>query len=493
MISGTQARIALYFGCAVLNGCTAPADDPAEPAAIRLEDCTLRGTSGLTAVSAECGTITVPEDRARRDGRQIELFVARVPALSLDPPDDALTVIAGGPGQASTEFFADYAGAFEPIRRERDILLVDQRGTGRSNALGCPTQQLAPDSPAALRKAARECLTGLGGDPRFYTTSVAVEDLDRARAALGYAQLNLYGVSYGTRVAQHYLRRFPDHSRTVILDSVVPMDIPLGPRLSVDAQAALELVFARCAAEAACAERFPDLPDAFAAIRKRLEDGPVPVQLTDPATAMPRQERFGNQELALAVRLLSYTAETASYLPLLLHHAHDERDFAPLAAQLLMVGEQLEASLSYGMHNAVACTEDVPFYDLEAIDRTALDRTYLGATQLDALVAVCDEWPAGVIDENLREPVRSRHPVLLLAGSADPVTPPANATRVARHLDQALVIAVEGLGHGIAGAGCIPRLMAEFVAAASFEPIDRSCAEDIEPAPFFLSFAGPAP
>lgn len=494
-----RAQIPLSFALllAFANGCGSPADDLATASAsLRLEDCTLRGASGLTAVAARCGSLSVPENPAEPDGRHIELFIARVRALSLDPPGDALTVIAGGPGQASSEFFADYAGAFEAVRRERDILLVDQRGTGRSNALDCPAQQELESedyTPAVMRAATRECLAGLTGDPRFYTTSVAVGDLNRVRAALGYSKLNLYGVSYGTRVAQHYLRRFPERTRSVILDGVVPMDTALGPEISLDAQAALENIFRRCAADEACAKHFPDLATAFATMRDRLDTSPVQVELPDPVTALPRRTDFSAQDLAVAVRLLSYTSESVSFLPLLLHHAFHRQDFVPLAAQVLMVSEQLEESLSYGMHNAVVCTEDVPFYDPGAIDREALEGTYLGASQLDALLEICALWPAGVIDEGFKSPVASDKPVLLLSGTADPVTPPANARHVVQHLENALAIEVEGQGHGVAPLGCVPRLMAKFVAQASVEALDTDCVENLRPAPFFISFTGPAP
>jgi pimeloyl-ACP methyl ester carboxylesterase len=479
---------------ALSAGCGA--DTPAPRATIELEDCRLRGTAGLSSIAAQCGTLSVPENPAAPDGRRIDLHVARVRALSLDPPDDALTVLAGGPGQAATEFYADYAGAFEAVRRRRDILLVDQRGTGRSNALECPAQEALDDddlSPEAIRAATAECLAGLDGDPRFYTTSVAVADLELARAALGYQTLDLYGISYGTRVAQHYLRRFPARTRTVILDGVVPMDLALGPDISPDAQAALDNLFARCTAEPDCAKHFPDLDAAFDSIRSLLARSPVPVSLAHPVTAMPLDTEFSAQDLAIAVRLLSYTSETMSLLPLLLHHAYHERDFAPLAAQVQMVTERLTQSLSHGMHNAIVCTEDVPFYDPSQIDRAALEATYLGAAQLDALVEICRLWPAGVIDDDFKSPVASGKPVLLLSGAADPVTPPVNAQRVRRHLDNALDIVAAGQGHGVAAAGCIPRLMARFIEQGSIAGIDRACVADIRPAPFFTGFTGPAP
>ncbi|NIW23324.1 MAG: alpha/beta fold hydrolase, partial [Gammaproteobacteria bacterium] len=201
-------------------------------AQIATTECRLTA-AWLPAVSAECGTLEVLEDPSEPAGAtQIELFVARVPSLNVAPEEDPLVILAGGPGQAATDLYPRVRVAFEPIRRDRDIVLIDQRGTGNSAPLTCPqisaaTVELA--DPEALPALMSACLAELNGDPRLYTTSVAVRDLERVREALGVEQWNLYGISYGTRVAQHYLRRYPERTRALILDGVVPNEAPLGP------------------------------------------------------------------------------------------------------------------------------------------------------------------------------------------------------------------------------------------------------------------------
>ncbi|MCH7526613.1 MAG: alpha/beta fold hydrolase [Planctomycetes bacterium] len=195
-------------------------------AAIETEACRL-SSRWLATVSAQCGTLTVPEDPANPDGRQIELFVARIPALSGTPQPDPLLLISGGPGQATTDLYLTLRGAFEPIRRDREIIWLDQRGTGRSARLSCPTTDVQDLDTATLDELAAlvtDCVTALNADPRFYTTSVAVGDLEQLRLSLQLAEWNIYGISYGTRVAQHYLRRYPEHTRAVILDGIVPAE-----------------------------------------------------------------------------------------------------------------------------------------------------------------------------------------------------------------------------------------------------------------------------
>ena len=470
--------------------------------AVELTDCRLEDTGGLRTVAAECGTLSVPLDPQVPDGEHIELFIARIRALTASAPADAFTVIAGGPGAASTEFYVSQEGAFSRVRRDRDIVLVDQRGTGRSNPLDCPEPpedtDMAEYSAELVKEASRDCLSSLDADPRFFTTSVAVRDLDELRKALGYAQLNVYGVSYGTRVAQHYLRRYPDQTRSVILDGVVPADLPLGPAISLDAQAAVEQMFNRCAQDAACAEAFPDLRDGFDELAAQLADEPASVMLQDPLVGGSTTEQLSAPAFQAAVRLLSYSTETVSILPLVLHSAYADGDFAPLAAQAAMVTRRTNELLSYGMHNAVVCTEDVPFYEPAAVERTALEQTYLGTAMFDGLSDICSVWPAGVIDEDFKAPVVSDRPVLVLSGSADPVTPAAYGERILGDRDEPWLTAarhlvVEGQGHGQAAVGCMPKLLGEFVATPDAAAVDASCLDTGGPAPFFTSFAGPEP
>lgn len=462
-----------------------------------LEPCRLEHPLGAGSVAARCGILEVPENPDEPDGRRIGLAVAVIPAISTRAEPDPLFLLAGGPGQGARETFVPYLPALAGVRRSRDLVLVDQRGTGESNRLACdmPEETLSEASlpPEKLGELTKECLGALPGDPRYYTTSVAVRDLEAVRAALGYERVNLYGGSYGTRVAQHYARRYPARTRSVVLDSSVPPGLALGPGMALDAEAALRAGFARCAGEDACRDRFGDLDSAFDALRARLADGPVTVRLTDPVSGETSEVEFTDGHLSLAVRLLSYSAPTAGLLPLLIHEAHSRGNFAPLAAQAEMVGDMLGESIAYGMHNAVVCTEDLPFVDAGAIDREALRQSYLGEQMLEGLEAMCAVWPRGVLDADLREPLASDVPALLLSGSLDPVTPPAYGTAAAAGFRDHLHVIFEGQGHLQLGLPCAQRLLRRFLEAGTASGLDAACAQEVKPVPFFLGFNGGAP
>ena len=239
---------------------------PVRAQTLELEECRINAGPAYPGIKARCGQFVRPENPSDPDGGSITMNVAVVPALSLEPASDAVVPIAGGPGQASTYFYAATATAFEELRRDRDIVLLDQRGTGDSARLDCDVDTEVVQgrlSDEQTRAAAEECLAALPHDPRFFTTSVAVTDLEALRVALGYSAYNVYGVSYGTRVAQHYARRYPETTRSVILDGVVPPQMALGPAVATEAQKALDAIFFRCSEDAACAAEFPDLADRF--------------------------------------------------------------------------------------------------------------------------------------------------------------------------------------------------------------------------------------
>jgi pimeloyl-ACP methyl ester carboxylesterase len=493
-----ESELSLRLGALVLLGCIAAASHAASPTvpALALTACRLQHPDHLQSIEARCGVFAVPEDRNRPASRRIELKVAVIAALDRRGAADPLFILAGGPGQAATDFYALIAPAFARVQRERDIVLVDQRGTGGSNALNCPfpdEDKAVELTPQQLREHARSCLAALHADPRYYTSSVAVQDLDAVRAALGYRQINLYGVSYGTRVAQHYLRRFPDHTRAVILDGVVPPDAVLVVDGSLQAQRALDLIFARCNADSTCHAAFTDPRAQFEALRTRLTAAPARVSLPDPDTGTVTPLELRLPHLQIATRLLSYAPSRAALLPLILDQAVAHDNLVPLAAQAVIMANRYVDVLSYGMHNAVVCTEDVPFIDTARIDRTALQKTYLGTAQLDGLIAVCQEWPRGPIDADFHAPLVSDRPVLLLSGSVDPVTPPQYAERAARGLSNKLQVVLEGQGHGQLATGCVPRLMARFLELGTPRGLEISCTSSIAPDPFFTSFAGPPP
>lgn len=472
-----------------------PVQAQGDGASLQLSDCRIRAGDGYPGIKARCGTFERPENPDDPGSQKLSLRVAIVAALSLEPEPDPFVPIAGGPGQSTIEFYAGWASAFEKIRRERDILLIDQRGTGESAPMICDIDEDVLDGQFSAEQTiadTKECLDVLPHDPRFFTTSVAVRDLEALREALNYPQLNLYGVSYGSRVAQHYLRRYPDSTRSVILDGVVPPQLPLGPRIATEAQRALDAIFDRCKESAACDNRFPNVESEFAELKERLTIEAVEVSLANPITGANESVTMGAAELAGVIRLLSYHPNSIALLPLLVHEAARE-NYAPLAGQFLMIQESMSEAINIGMHNAVVCTEDYPFFGESSVAREDLEQTYIGVVQLDALAAMCSVWPQGPLDDGFNTPVASAKPVLLLSGEADPVTPSMFADMAAVDLENMRHLTGRRQGHGQAPRGCMPDIIGRFVASASVDDLDESCFERVFAMPFFLDFSGPSP
>ena len=487
-LPGTSMGAAGAIGAGAVGGGAAN-----EVGEIEFNDCELNGSQGFGMVTATCTELVRPVNPAEPNGAVLKLKVAVIHSLSPDPQPDAFTVINGGPGGSSIEFYVDGVNAFQSILRERDIVVVDQRGTGASNPLDCPELEALSDSfdEGEYARATDNCLAQLPSDPRFFTTSIAVQDLEAVREALGYSQLNIYGVSYGTRVAQHYLRRYPGSVRTLIIDGVVPHDLALGPNAAINAQRTLDRLFARCAATPQCHETYPDLAESFQRLRRRLLETPVTVDLAHPVTGKQETLELTYPHLLVTIRLLSYQSETVSLIPLIIDQAERLENYLPIASNALQILDSLSSAMRFGMHNAVICAEDIPF--LGTINTAELQATYMGGEQVAALQAICSRWPHGLIDEDFRQPLNSNVPTLLLSGEEDPITPPFYGDQVAEVLPNSLHLVAAGQGHGVFARGCVPRLIAEFIQAGELEPLDVSCVSKMAAAPFFINLLGPAP
>ncbi len=486
---------AFLFGS--IAPCLASAS-PDDTGVLQFEPCMHHSMAGKLTRKVECASLEVPENYDDSQGRTLSLFVVRLPALTSRPQPDPLIMIAGGPGQASTEAFLYADHILGKVHLDRDILLLDQRGTGRSGALQCDmldAESLDEDyDRRQYQMLVRNCLSNLSerADLRQYTTSVAIRDLESLRESLKLDAWNLYGVSYGTRVVQHYMRRYPDAVRLAILDGVVPADLHLGPTIAMDSQRALDAMILRCAENAACAEAFPELEAGIVSLLDQLAANPVTVSYESFTSGRMESMRFGVSHLAILIRFALYQDEMMALLPAMLHEAYANDNFSALARQIQNTTEALQG-MSFGMHNSVVCSEDVPFYDEAERDMSAQDETYIGEILFDSLLATCELWPEGVVDEAFKTPVRFDGPVLLLSGSEDPITPPAFAEQVAAALTQATHVTAPGQGHGVFSIGCIPTLIAQAISDADVTQLNTGCVSSLSSAPFFLDFNGPAP
>jgi pimeloyl-ACP methyl ester carboxylesterase len=478
-------RLALLLLVAACTAAPAPKGPRVELTACRLKN---------TGLPARCGKLKVPEDRAHPEKRQIELRIAVIPALAREPAPDPLFLLAGGPGQAATEAFGPLLGAFERVRRTRDLVLVDQRGTGSSNPLRCDVHE--PGAPLAERLNAdvvpdetfKKCLAGYQADPRFYTSAIAMQDLDEVRAALGYAQINLWGGSYGTRAALVYLRDHGGHARAAILDGVAPPQLVLPLNFAADAQRSIDLLFSQCAADPACAKTFPNLPGRFNQLLKELESKPARIHAQDPLTGAWSDVELSRAAFTSGLRGILYQQDLASLVPLMIDRA-TKGDFAPFIASTAGL-ESVSQSMSTGMTFSVVCAEDLRGVT-EARAEEEAKGTFLGPRAARDFLRICSFWPRG--DAPPQAPIHSDVPVLLLSGELDPVTPPHWADTAAETLPNSARFVVPGVGHGATGEGCVPQLIEQFLDKRDPKKLDAKCLEPLKRPPFFVSFAGPTP
>jgi pimeloyl-ACP methyl ester carboxylesterase len=463
-------------------------------ASLNFERCQIQ--LNASQIDAECATLTRPENPTKDNGKTIDLFVAKLPSTSPSPAEDAFTLIQGGPGGSSIDMAISYSAFLDIIRSKRDIIVLDQRGTGRSNKLNCDFDEDAASAnvfdPVVTARLTRECVEKLKGhDLGAYTTSVAVQDLDALRAAAGYSQLSIYGVSYGTRVAQHYLRRFPENTRALIIDGVVDVGLNLaGAEIARRSQDAFDQMVNRCNQTPSCVGELGDVAQQFTELRQRLQAQPVEVSIAHPNTGKNQTVTISDNDLLVAVRLMPYSTEGLSLLPLLINNAH-RGDYTPLAVQSIVSTESIAEGFAMGMHNSVMCTEDAPFVNSNAAEQAK--ETYFGSMMIDSMRVTCQHWPKGIIDNDFLEPFESDVPVLILSGETDPITPPKNGERAAKMLKNSKHLIVPSHGHGVVGRGCVPFLAKDFLLDANLDDIKADCIERENSMPFFIDPTGPKP
>ena len=485
-------RISTLLGGTLLALAATQAHAGRKLGTLEFEPCALSpGVAALT-VDAQCATLKVPENRARPDGRVLELAVAWIPNDSGNVAADPVFMLAGGPGQAASEGYPLVHQSFAEVRRKRHVILVDQRGTGKSNALICKDAEGRSafgdeDSldAASFRTFAERCLAKLDADPRHYTTSDAIQDLDAVRAAISAEQISLIGISYGTRVAQAYLRRYPERVRAVVLDGVVPPQLILGSEHARNLEANLDLQFERCARTPLCRKRFGSPRANLDALLAATRAQPRKVAYRDAVTNELREDEFSAGTLAAVVRLYAYSPNTAAMLPLALHEAAQGRPEA-LMAQSRMLQSVVGEQIMHGMQLSVICTEDVPFMQVDPADA----RTTLGTLLIELTSAQCEVWPRGELPGDFHAPLKSDKPVLLLSGEFDPVTPPRYGEQVLEGLSNARHLVLRGQGHNAMPQGCAPKLVGKFLETADAKALDAKCLEELTYVPPFAGFYG---
>jgi pimeloyl-ACP methyl ester carboxylesterase len=474
----------------LLLGCSAdPSDNTPSEATLELHAC-----AGGGIADAKCGTLSVEENRGEPNGRRIELAIFVAPATSRTPAADPVYMLAGGPGQGAAEIGRRIVHKFDAIRRDRAMVFVDLRGTGAAGPLRCDAED--PEDLAQLLGATfdydelQDCLDGYdGADLSKYTTVDMVEDLDEVRAALGHEQINLLGISYGSRLALEYMRRHGEHTRSVVLDGAVPPDLGVSLAAPANAEAALELLFADCRADAECAAAFPGLERKLEQVLTDLETNRALEELEHPRTGEPMRVEISRSGFVSVLRSALYGSGFTSLIPLVIDRAH-VGDWGPIAALALQTAK-IGKTVSLGLYFSVACAEDLQDLD-EGKRREAVDQLEVfDDHMLGQLEEICRRWPHATHVPEMFSPVESSVPTLLISGRYDPVTPPAFAERVAASLSNARHVVASNVSHGVWHQGCTPELLAEFFATADPAALEVSCLDAVPRPRLFLSPNGP--
>lgn len=482
---------------AVLGAVSLAAPTPfAQPPSGGPQPCRLSGVPH----EVQCGRVLRPLDPARPDGPRIEVHYAVVPAIARRKLADPVVLLAGGPGQSAIDLAGATLPLFSRLNQRRDLVFVDQRGTGRSAPLRCASDDAAPlaarlDVARSLERLAR-CRASLQalphGDLRHYTTLRAMEDLEAVRVALGALQFNLVGASYGTRAALEYLRQQPQRVRRVVLDGVAPPDMVLPDSLAEDAQVVLDRLFAACAHEPACDARRPRLAARW---QELLASLPRPVEAVDPVSGRLVSVTLTRQALATAVRGPLYAPALAAGLPHAIDEALNGRP-TPLLGLASGLGVPRAARVAEGMHFSVICAEDAPRMAPPGKGPT----TDFGDAFAAPYRQACRDWPRAELPTAFFTVPVSPAPVLAFSGGLDPVTPPRHGERVVRALGaKARHVTVAHAGHGILAIGCAREVLQRFVEApddAAAQQVDAACLADVPRPPAFepprASVADPA-
>lgn len=455
----------------------------ASPLAQALEPCRLKGIERAVL----CGQVQVPENPDTAQGRQITIHFAVVPAVAKNKAPDPLFVFAGGPGQAATKVADKLQPALAQLNARRDLVFVDQRGTGRSNALQCdrPRRVLTVSESIDQVRAISElqaCIKTLDADLAQYATWIAMRDIDRVRAALGAEKINLWGGSYGTRAALEYLRQYPQHVRSVVLDGVAPAAMALPASFAIDSDIALKRMAETCAREARCKAHFPTLTSDIDAVLAAANKG-TKVELVHPITGEDEMVTLDRTVLGGMLRSPLYVPQLAALLPHALSRA-GQGDYAALLSLYAALSSSLENNMAEVMHFAVICAEDMGRVTPELL--AANRKTRFGTSFYELYESACRHIPTRPVPAAFYEPPSASVPVLILSGGADPATPPRHGETVAKSLPNAMHIVAPNLGHGVTVHGCAPELISRFVRAGGFtddkgKPLDGACLQRIPP------------
>ena len=460
--------------------------------------CERNATTALASLVAasRCSIFQVPENYEAIDARQIDLKVMVIPALNDLPEADPLFLLAGGPGQAATDL-VQVAQIFSRVRTDRDIVLVDQRGTGELSPFDCQMDEeqaqeieaLDPEFEEIIElqlQILRDCLQTMEASAEFYTTDIAMRDLDAIRQYLGYSQLNLWGASYGSRAALAYLQAYPEFTRAVIIDAIAPPVISLPLYNERDASASLQKILDDCAGNDVCSTAYPELSEHYQQLIERLA---IPQALTvvDDSDFSSIETTLSDFEFLSVLRQVLYSREAQRLIPLIIEQAW-QGNFKPVLA---LSSQYSEDQINQGMFLSVICNEDYPLIDA-ALLAAKSDSEYLIQSEMfnRFVYEACAIWPKRELDQGYFEAVTEDKPVLIFSGALDPITPPQWGELVHQALPNSMHFVLEGFAHGTPFTQCTSVMMNNFIELGDFSELESDCIAQFKRRPFFVSPGG---
>ncbi|MCS6232280.1 alpha/beta fold hydrolase [Shewanella baltica] len=438
-----------------------------------------------------CGFVTVPENPNKPDGKQIQVHYVVLPAVKNVNHEEALLAIAGGPGQSAIDNAAGFDAMLSKVRQQRDILLIDQRGTGRSNLLTCDEGAQSPlsfdDDNADTLAETQKCLAKIDADVTQYGSLNAIKDFEAVRQHLGYKKLHIYGISYGTRMAQLYMRLYPAHLATVTLDGIVPMQQSV-LEIGASIDRGFDLLFKDCQETTACHAQFPVLKAEFDQVAASLAKAPVMENVYDPVTGEKTMLTMTRGKFYGSIRMALYQANVRALVPHAIHQAA-KHNFQPILGLYSLTIDN--AGMAMGMHASVVCGEDM--HRITPAMREQAQHSFMGKTMLEGLEATCEVWKVPAVDDSFSEPISSDIPTLLLSGEIDPATPPSWGELAMEKLTNAKHFVAPYATHGVAYQTCANNLIADLVRSGSVKDLDGECLKKDVRRSFYLNASSVEP
>jgi len=452
---------------------------------LSVENCHVKGIRQ----QVQCGTYSTPENYAQPNGVKIDINFVVLPAIDNSKEKLPLMFLAGGPGQAAAELSAQIYSGFREIRKTRDLILIDQRGTGKSQPLQCedsldidPYSSMAEDFSA---DDIEQCLAQLSGDLSQYNSENSIRDFDAVREALGYQQVHIYGGSYGTRAGLVYMRMFPDSLKSVVLDSVGPIEVPIG-LFGKSVEQSFTKLTENCQADSFCAQQYPDVAEEFAAISSRLSLIPARVKIAHPRLGTNIEFVISKEKFISTVQMQLYSMQTRSLIPLLIHQAY-LGDYKPLAG--LIAQSEGGMGIYIGLHFNIVCNEDYPRISAQMKAADA-NNNFAKGMSLEMIGKACAVWPKYQPSADFYQTVNADIPTLILSGQLDPVTPASNGEKSHANLPNSHHIISKNNAHIVASTVCGIKIVNEFLEKQMPNELDESCLAEIPDASFMVGLNG---